>query len=314
MKLHRRLAEALGFRIGIGDEDVPQHADRRAAGKLGLGLSRPAAFCQRLLEGVDVGLGERRRSQAHEVRAVFARPGGASGIGGTIPEGRMRLLQRPQGNRHVFELVVLAGIVERVGGQSGGDAIERVDEDIARLLVIDLVILELERRHAAANAHFHPPVAEVVEDANLLDQPQRRIERQEINQRAEPHALGRARHGTEIDPRHRDHVERRGVMLRHVQAIDAGLVGGLGEGEALVEQGRERTLAMLDVVEKSDFHQVLGGRAGAVSEFPARESAPCRRGNRNRSLRRPARYGRRTWPHSRGGSVAQAVSTPRGGG
>ena len=85
----------------------------------------------------------------------------------------MRLLQRPQGNRHVFELVVLAGIVERVGGQPGGDAVERVDEDIARFFVIDLVIFELKWRHAAAHAYFHPPMAEVVEDANLLDQPQR---------------------------------------------------------------------------------------------------------------------------------------------
>jgi hypothetical protein len=47
-----------------------------------------------------------------------------------------------------------------------------------------------------------------------------------------------------------------------VQAIDAGIVGGLGEGETLVEQGRERTLSVLDVVEESDFHQVLGGRGG----------------------------------------------------
>src|SRR5262252_6815472 len=48
-------------------------------------------------------------------------------------------------------------------------------------------------------------------------------------------------------------------MLGHVQAIDAGLLGGLGEGEALVEQGGERTLPVLDVIEKSDFHQVLAG-------------------------------------------------------
>src|SRR5262249_24305733 len=84
------LAEALGFRVGIGDEDMAQHADRRAAGKLGLGLSRPAALCQRLLEGVDVGLRKRRGSEAHEVHAVFARPGGAGGIGGAVTEGRRR--------------------------------------------------------------------------------------------------------------------------------------------------------------------------------------------------------------------------------
>src|SRR6516162_726321 len=103
-------------------------------------------------------------------------------------------------------------------------------------------------------------------------------------------------------------------MLRHVQAIDAGLVGGLGEGETFVEQGRELTLPMLDVVEKSDVREVVGGPGGAVSGLPARESAPCRRGNRNRSLRRPARYGRRTWRRSREGSAAGAVSRPRGGG
>src|SRR5262245_59618159 len=56
-------------------------------------------------------------------------------------------------------------------------------------------------------------------------------------------------------------------MLRHVQAIDAGFVGGLGEGETLVEQGGERTLPMLDVVEKSDFHQVLGEPGGASVDF-----------------------------------------------
>jgi hypothetical protein len=49
MKLHRRLAEALGFRVGIGDDDMAQDADRRAARKLGLGLSRPAALGERLL-------------------------------------------------------------------------------------------------------------------------------------------------------------------------------------------------------------------------------------------------------------------------
>ena len=93
----------------------------------------------------------------------------------------------------------------------------------------------------------------MVENANLLDQAQRRIERQQIDQGPEPHALGRARHRAEIDPRHRHHVERRGVMLGHVQAIDAGVVGGLREYEPFVEQGRERTLAVLDVVESPNF-------------------------------------------------------------
>jgi len=82
---------------------------------------------------------------------------------------------------------------------------------------------------------LHAAVAEMIENANLLDQPQRRVQREEINQRTEPHARGRARHRAEIDAGHRHHVEGRRVMLRHVQAVDAGIIGGLGEGETLVE-------------------------------------------------------------------------------
>ena len=43
-------------------------------------------------------------------------------------------------------------------------------------------------------------------------------------------------------------------MLGDMQAIEAGLVGGLDEVQPLVEQRRERPLAVLDVVEQSDFH------------------------------------------------------------
>ena len=49
-------------------------------------------------------------------------------------------------------------------------------------VVLDLVVFELERRYAPADANFHAPVAEMVENANLLDQAQRRIERQQVDQ------------------------------------------------------------------------------------------------------------------------------------
>ena len=68
----------------------------------------------------------------------------------------------------------------------------------------------------------------------------------------------RARHRAEIDAGHRHHVERRRVMLGHVQAVDAGLVGRGGELQALVEEGRERAIAPLHVIEQSDFHAVSG--------------------------------------------------------
>ena len=44
MRFHRRFGEAMRFRIGVGDEDVPLHADDGAAGKFRLRLRRRAAF------------------------------------------------------------------------------------------------------------------------------------------------------------------------------------------------------------------------------------------------------------------------------
>ncbi len=39
-----------------------------------------------------------------------------------------------------------------------------------------------------------------------------------------------------------------------MQAIDAGVVGGGSEGEPLVEQGRERAVRPLDMIEQPDLH------------------------------------------------------------
>ena len=167
----------------------------------------------------------------------------------------MRLLQRPQRYRHVLIDEVFALVGERVGRQAGADAVERIDEDVARVVVRDLVEAELVGRDAAADADLEPAVAEMVEHADFLDHAQRRIERQQIDQRPEPHAFGRARERAEIDAGNRHHVEGRGVVLGDVQAVDAGGVGRLGELEALVEQQRERALAVLDMVEKSNLHR-----------------------------------------------------------
>jgi len=71
----------------------------------------------------------------------------------------------------------------------------------------------------------------MIEHADLFDQPQRRIERQEINERAETQALGHARQRAQKDARNRHHVERCRVVLGDVHAIEAGLVGG---GDLLV--------------------------------------------------------------------------------
>ena len=57
MRFHRWLGEAMRFRIGVGDENVPLDADDRAAGKFRLRLRRRAAFFERRAVGFDAGLG-----------------------------------------------------------------------------------------------------------------------------------------------------------------------------------------------------------------------------------------------------------------
>ena len=72
---------------------------------------------------------------------------------------------------------------KRCAARDRRQAVEGVDEDVARIRVHHLVIAELERRDAAADTDVEPPVAEMVEDAYLFRKPQRRIERQEIDKR-----------------------------------------------------------------------------------------------------------------------------------
>jgi hypothetical protein len=54
---------------------------------------------------------------------------------------------------------------------------------------------------------------------------------------------------TAPDARRGNHVQRRNMMLRHVQTIDAGFVGGSNERQAFVENGCESAVRLLDVVE-----------------------------------------------------------------
>src|SRR3984957_14815572 len=157
----------------------------------------------------------------------------------------MRLLQRPQGDRDILVGEVWPAIGERVRYEPGADAVERIDEDVARLLMLDLVIFQLERRYSPADAHFEATMAQVIEHADLLDQAQRGVEREQIDQRTEPHVPGRAGDRAEIDARNRNHVEGRGVMLRNVQAVDPRIVSRAGEREPLVEQRGERAVAVL---------------------------------------------------------------------
>ena len=104
-------------------------------------------------------------------------------------------------------------------------------------------------------ANFNvPAVAEVVEDADLFDHAQGRVERKKIDQRAQTNAFRLARDRAEVHARDRHHVDGRRVVLGDVVAVEARVVGGRDEREALVELLRERTVGTIDVVEEAEFH------------------------------------------------------------
>ena len=85
----------------------------------------------------------------------------------------MRLLQRPQRYWHILVTEMRAAIAQAIAGQPRADAVEGIDEDSARFIMLDLMIFELERRDSTADADFEPSIAEMIEHTDFFDQAQR---------------------------------------------------------------------------------------------------------------------------------------------
>ena len=113
-----------------------------------------------------------------------------------------------------------------VGRQALQDELEGLVVDLAGLREIEAVGCGLERRHAAADAELEAPAAHLIEHADFLDQPQRMVERQQIDQRAEAQGLRALRHRGEKQAGRGGAAERRRVVLGEVIAVDAGAIVG----------------------------------------------------------------------------------------
>ena len=133
-------------------------------------------------------------------------------------------------------------------GQPVNHRFEALPEDGPRRVRIHIVIFEFEGRHAAPHADIEPPVAEVIENANLFYQAKGRIERQEVAQRTEPDVVGRPGYRAQIDARHGHHVQRRRVVLGNVIAVETGFIGG-NKLEPLVEFLSQRTIVDVHMIE-----------------------------------------------------------------
>ena len=194
-----------------------------------------------------------------------------------------------------------------VGGEALEQDLEGLVEALAPAVPVDLEEPDLDGRHARAHAELQPPVAEVVEHADLLDEPQRVVERQAVDERAEAQrrrALGR---GGDEDARRRPVPERRAVVLGQVVGVEAGLLVALDEREALLEllADRERRPRRCGRRPRTSCApppcDVV--RAGTAGDYPparrtagrlAEADATCRHGEPRASdggLRRPSSGG-----------------------
>src|SRR6516225_2099582 len=166
----------------------------------------------------------------------------------------MRALQRPQDHRHVVKLVMLALERQLVAGEALQDEFEGLVINLAGLREVEAVSARLERRDAAPDAELEAPAADLIEHADFLDQAQRMIERQEVDEGAEAQRLGALRHGREEQPGRGGAAERRRMMLGEVIAVDAAAVIGFDQLEPIGVELPKWPARIVHVVEYTEFH------------------------------------------------------------
>ena len=100
------------------------------------------------------------------------------------------------------------------------------------------------------------PAREVIEHADLLDQPQRVVERQAVDARAEPDTSGPLAGRRQEDAGHRRQAERRHVVLGQMVRGEARGVVLLEQLQpALVELVERHALPAIEVIEDPQIHR-----------------------------------------------------------
>ena len=120
---------------------------------------------------------------------------------------------------------------------------------------IDAVVAHLVGRDAAADAELEPAAAHLVEHADLVDQAQRMIEVDGVDQRPEAQRLGALGHGGQEHAGRGRHAERRRVMLGQVIGVEARALVELDQPQPLVELPAEIGAGAVHVVEDAELHR-----------------------------------------------------------
>ena len=127
----------------------------------------------RAADSAPVGVGDRADhrggQQRDDVDLVLGRPLRAAGVRDAEPQRRVRRWTGESGMGTRVEAVALAVVRQLVAGQALEQDLEALVEALAPAIPVDVEEADLDRRHARADAELQPPVAEVVEHADLVD-------------------------------------------------------------------------------------------------------------------------------------------------
>ena len=126
-----------------------------------------------------------------------------------------------------------------------------------RLLVIDAVKPGLNGRSTASDADLEPAAAQLIEHADFLDQPQRRVQRQHVDHWTESHARGPLRNGSEKDTGRGRHAQRRTVMLGQVVAAESRLLRGHDQLQTILVETGQGLITPVEVIKNAKFHLAL---------------------------------------------------------
>ena len=246
------LARALdSFSVALGQIDVLHRAVK------GLGFVGQVRVGGRALR-LDVGpvfLEDRPQADDGGVaQEVHAPRGGALRIA-RVPERRVRLLFGAQRHVEVLELEESPPVREELVRQAAEEHLERLFEAGVGLLRVAAPHLPLGAAGGTpTDADLVAAAAELVDHADLFDEADGVMQRQDRDQGPEAEVCRALGDRGKKDGLVRRDAERRVVMLGHVVAVDSGLVGLLREAKPLGELLRQidvRTL--LDVVENTEL-------------------------------------------------------------
>src|SRR5215510_12522068 len=239
------------FFIRVGDYN------ESAKTNVGHRILYSSRFAPDLTIAIDKAARFRGRIQADDVQTLLCRSFGAVDRVDAIPDWRMRLLQRFQLHRDILEGKKVAAKIEGSLGEALYNQLQSFHVDLLRFCRIESIKGSFNRRGTTAKADLQPSTAHLIKHTDFLDQPNRMVKRQRVDQGAETKSLRALPHGSQEYAGRRCHPEGRRVMLGNMIGIEAYLIISLDKLEACLVIILQRQLAAVQMVKYAKLHRVI---------------------------------------------------------